>query len=92
MAGPNLLNDQLADEVVLGFLGSLVDKVGEVFEKLTVFILANSPASAVRFGNSKDFSYRLAEEASRAVALPLVRMAFCSVRNFRSWNGTPRMV
>jgi len=92
VAGLDLLNDQLADEVVFGLFGSLVDKVGEVLEKFTILELAKRSFSAVCFVISIGISYRLAEEASRAVALPLVRMAFCSVRNFRSWNGTPRMV
>lgn len=34
----------------------------------------------------------MAADASRAVELPFVLIAFCCVRYSRSWNGTPSMV
>jgi hypothetical protein len=84
----DLLRHQLADQVVLGLLVALVGEFSEVAEELTVKhqMLGSDPDDLLRL------TYSAAEDASRAVALPLVRIEFCCVRNSRSSKGTPRMV
>lgn len=78
LARLELLDDELADEIVFGFNATEFDEVFEVVEELPIHLLVffhrvNNPGSG-------HIAHLFALAASRAVELPLVRMAFWVVR------------
>lgn len=87
MSRSQLLDNESADEVVLGLCGALVDEVGEVAEQ---FPKAGVSSLMELYKNKT--AYWFAAWACRAVPLPFERIAFCWVRYSRSSKGTPRMV
>jgi len=86
-----LFHNYLADKIVRGLYHALINKLGEVVEQLS-FATGSSEFEfcPLRKWCGPD-AYWLADAASRAVALPLVRTAFCCVKYSRSSTGTPRI-
>ena len=72
VAGLDLFDGELGDDVVLGGGEALVDERGHVVEEAPGKRGVSGDNGVGGYGDE----YWLAAEASRAVALPLVRMAF----------------
>lgn len=84
----DLLCHQPADEVIFRGLKTLLNELVEVLEELSEVTCQLASRASPRL----DTTDCAAPDASLAVELPFVRMAFCWVKNSRSSKGTPRMV